>query len=224
MNQYLHCLPTRRQPNISSRRIQDYVVTKYIAEFINTLSSLVYGLSIGMATILQLELTPTSCIWLIWLVQRPPKFSNRPPLGVILWFDRGRCLFRRISYDVEIPHSNVYVLACTLRFDSSNLFKSVADELSMHLLTTPLVYRVLTFNTSPQQTKLVGAIILILFTITMVTHMVMDEFILHAITFGLSVVIITVRITQLIPQQFSDPVVRKTLQSTARLGCCKVQL
>lgn len=93
----------------------------------------------------------------------------------------------------------------------------------MHLLTTPLVYRVLTFNTSPQRTKLVGVITLTLFTITMVAHMVMDEFILHAVMFGLSVVIITVRITQLIPQRFSDPVVRKTLQTTARMGCCKSQ-
>ncbi|KAH8656848.1 ceramidase [Ilyonectria robusta] len=162
---------------------QDYVVTKYIAEFINTLSSLVYVVYGFYGLFNGRQNSPTG----------PRLVSYCGLIGV------GVC-------------SGAYHM--TLKYHTQ-----MSDELSMHLLTTPLVYRVLTFNTSPQRTKLVGVITLTLFTITMVAHMVMDEFILHAVMFGLSVVIITVRITQLIPQRFSDPVVRKTLQTTARMGC-----
>lgn len=91
----------------------------------------------------------------------------------------------------------------------------------MHLLTTPLIYRLLTFNASPQKTRIVGTVLTILFTVVMVTHMVMDEFILHATTFGLGVYIIATRVLRIIPEQVKDPVIRKNLQNVAVLGLCK---
>lgn len=91
----------------------------------------------------------------------------------------------------------------------------------MHLLTTPLIYRLLTFNASPQKTRTVGTVLTILFTVVMVTHMVMDEFILHATTFGLGVYIIATRVLRIIPEQVKDPVIRKNLQNVAVLGLCK---
>lgn len=97
-----------------------------------------------------------------------------------------------------------------------------ADELSMHLLTTPLIYRLLTFKASPQRTKLVGTILFILFTTVMVTHMVMDEFLLHATTFGLGIYVIISRMLKIIPQQISDSHARKTLRSITIFGCCKL--
>lgn len=97
----------------------------------------------------------------------------------------------------------------------------IADELSMHLLTTPLIYRLLTFKTDPQRTKLIGLGLSALFTIVMVTHMVMDEFLLHATTFGLGVYIIASRGLKIIPEQVPDPNYRKALRNTAILGCCK---
>lgn len=95
-----------------------------------------------------------------------------------------------------------------------------ADELSMHLLTTPLVYRLLSFKASPQRTKLLGIVLMTLFTAVMVTHMVMDEFLLHATTFGLAIYIIATRVHTIIPQQVPDPVKRRTLQNIALLGSC----
>ena len=103
-----------------------------------------------------------------------------------------------------------------LIFDSSDCL--IADELSMHLLTTPLMYRLLTFKASPQKTKWIGIILGSLFTIVMVTHMVMDEFLLHATTFGLGVYIIATRNLKLIPQQVPDPEVRRAVRNVALLG------
>ncbi|KAK1240320.1 hypothetical protein MKX08_007762 [Trichoderma sp. CBMAI-0020] len=95
----------------------------------------------------------------------------------------------------------------------------MSDELSMHLLTTPMVYRLLTFKSSPQRTKAVAVLLTILFTVVMVTHMVMDEFLLHAATFGLAVYLIATRTLKLISQQVPDEHIRKNLRNTALFGC-----
>lgn len=92
----------------------------------------------------------------------------------------------------------------------------------MHLLTTPIVYRLLTFKASPQRTKLVGTILLILFTTVMVTHMVMDEFLLHATTFGLSIYVIAVYSLKIISQQVPDPVIKKKLRNISIFGMSKL--
>lgn len=88
----------------------------------------------------------------------------------------------------------------------------------MHLLTTPLIYRLLTFQSSPLRTKVVGAVLLVLFTTVMVTHMVMDEFLLHATSFGLGIYVIASRVLRLIPKRVEDPKTQKTLRTLARLG------
>jgi dihydroceramidase len=91
----------------------------------------------------------------------------------------------------------------------------------MHLLTTPIVYRLLTFKATPQRTRLVGAILSVIFTVVMVTHMVMDEFLLHATAFGLSIYVIATRIMKIIPQQVPDPVIEKRLRNISIMGLCK---
>lgn len=90
----------------------------------------------------------------------------------------------------------------------------------MHLLTTPLLYRILTFQASPRRTKVVGIILLTLFTIVMVVHMVMDEFLLHAVSFGLAVYLIATRTLKIIHKQVPDPAIRKSLRNVALFGCC----
>ena len=90
----------------------------------------------------------------------------------------------------------------------------------MHLLTTPMVYRLLTFKSSPQRTKIVGVLLTVLFTVVMVTHMVMDEFLLHATTFGLAVYLIATRTLKLINQQVPDERIRKNLRNVSLFGCC----
>lgn len=91
----------------------------------------------------------------------------------------------------------------------------------MHLLTTPLLYRILSFQTSPERTRIVGIILSLLFTVVMVVHMVMDEFLLHAVTFGTAVYLIATRTLKIIPRQIPDPVTRKNIQSVALFGCGK---
>lgn len=94
----------------------------------------------------------------------------------------------------------------------------------MHLLTTPLIYRLLTFKTSPERTRVIGLVLITLFTIVMVTHMVMDEFLLHATTFGGGVYVIASQVLKIIPEQAPDPYIRKALRNTAILGCCQCVL
>lgn len=94
----------------------------------------------------------------------------------------------------------------------------------MHLLTTPLLYRILSFKASPQRTRLIGIILTILFTIVMVVHMVMDEFLLHASSFGLAVYLIATRTFKIIPGQVPDLKVRKTLRQISLFGCCKCHI
>lgn len=91
----------------------------------------------------------------------------------------------------------------------------------MHLLTTPLVHRVLTFKASPRHAKLIGMLLLILFTIVMITHMVMDEFLLHASTFAMAVYVIATRTLKIIQQQHTDPPIKDKLRKIAIFGCCK---
>ncbi|RSL58816.1 hypothetical protein CEP54_007573 [Fusarium duplospermum] len=160
---------------------EDYVVTRYIAEFVNTLSSLtfvaygIYGLS---------------------------RSSNSPTVP------------RWISYCGLIG-----VGICSAGYHMTMKYHTqMSDELSMHLLTTPLIYRLLTFKASPQRTKWIGIILGSLFTIVMVTHMVMDEFLLHASTFGLGVYIIATHNLKLIPQQVPDPEIRRAVRNVALLG------
>ncbi len=90
----------------------------------------------------------------------------------------------------------------------------------MHLLTTPLLYRILTFQKDPQHTKLVGGILLALFTIVMVVHMVMDEFLLHAVSFGTAALLITIRTMKTIPRQIPNPSIRGNMRRIARFGLC----
>ena len=104
----------------------------------------------------------------------------------------------------------------------ANLFgPCLADELSMHLLTTPLLYRILTFKASPEKTRLVGIVLSVLFVTVMFFHMVLNEFLLHAITFGIAVLTIAVRTSKLLGQQVPDPYMRKKLRNVSIFGICE---
>lgn len=94
----------------------------------------------------------------------------------------------------------------------------------MHLLTTPLLYRILTFKASPQRTRIVGLILLTLFTLVMVIHIVMDEFILHAVSFGIAVYLIATESLKIISQQVPDLLVRKQIRNIAFFGACMFRL
>ncbi|GAO17317.1 hypothetical protein UVI_02044750 [Ustilaginoidea virens] len=88
----------------------------------------------------------------------------------------------------------------------------------MHLLTAPLLYRVLTFQTNPRCAKWTGIGLFALFTLIMVTHMVMDEFLLHAATFAVSVYVIATRMLKLITAQVPDAHIEDRFRKTAALG------
>jgi dihydroceramidase len=94
----------------------------------------------------------------------------------------------------------------------------------MHLLTTPLLYRILIFQASPERAKIVGIILGTLFTTVMVVHMVMDEFILHAVTFGLAVYLIATRTLKIVSQQVPDPSIRRSIRNITFFGCCMFPL
>lgn len=160
---------------------EDYLVTRYIAEFINTLSSLsyiVYG------------------IYGLWRIRGSPQFASRS-ISYYALMGVGVC-------------SSAYHM--TLKYHTQ-----MSDELSMHILITPLIYRTLTYKTNPQYTKMAGIGISIMFTIVMVTHMVLDEFLLHATTFGLGAYFIATRPLVLI-RECDDAVLRKKIRNVIMLG------
>ncbi|KAJ5689570.1 alkaline phytoceramidase, partial [Penicillium macrosclerotiorum] len=163
---------------------KDYVITRFVAEFINTFSSLVF-VFYGLYGLEQLR--------------RCKQLTGFRPISYLGLIGVGVC---SAGYHM------------TLKYHTQ-----MSDELSMHLLTTPLLYRILTFQATPQRTKLIGAILSLLFTIVMVVHMVMDEFLLHATTFGLAVYLIATRTMKIIPQQVPDPRTRKNLRYISSFGC-----
>ncbi|KAL5003078.1 ceramidase [Aspergillus recurvatus] len=162
---------------------EDYVITRYVAEFINTLSSLIYC-SFGVFGLSQL--------------------SRRKQASF------ARCIPYYGLIGVGVCSAGYHM---TLKYHTQ-----MSDELSMHLLTTPLLYRILTFQKDAAYTRRVGIILSILFTIVMVTHMVMDEFLLHAISFGAAVLLITIKTIRTIPQQIHDPAIRINIKIVSRVG------
>jgi dihydroceramidase len=67
----------------------------------------------------------------------------------------------------------------------------------------------------------VGIFLSLEFTVVMVVHMVMDEFLLHAVTFGLGVYLIATRTLKIIPRQIPNLYTRKNVQHIALFGCCQ---
>jgi dihydroceramidase len=90
----------------------------------------------------------------------------------------------------------------------------------MHLLLTPLLYRLLTYKADQQRIRLIGIVLSIIFTTVMVIHMVMDEFLLHATSFGLGVYLLATRALGII-RQIPQPKVRESLRSIALFGVGK---
>ncbi|GIJ87026.1 hypothetical protein Asppvi_005928 [Aspergillus pseudoviridinutans] len=90
----------------------------------------------------------------------------------------------------------------------------------MHLLVTPLLYRIFTIQASPQNTRLIGILLLIEFSVVMVVHMVMNEFLLHAVTFGLGVLLVATQTIKLVSQRVPHPFTRKKLRNIGLFGVC----
>jgi dihydroceramidase len=88
----------------------------------------------------------------------------------------------------------------------------------MHLLITPLLYRILTFKASLQRTYVVGTILSIVFTVVMVVHMVADEFLLHATSFGTEVYLVANRSMAIIRKSLHTHT-KEPLRSLAIFGC-----
>ncbi|KAL4909516.1 hypothetical protein BDW74DRAFT_187591 [Aspergillus multicolor] len=162
---------------------EDYVITRYVAEFINTLSSLIYC-TFGLYGISQLSA------------------RNQASLS--------RCIPYYGLIGVGVCSAGYHM---TLKYHTQ-----MSDELSMHLLTTPLLYRILTFQRSAEYTRTVGTILSIAFAIVMVVHMVMDEFLLHAVSFGAAVLLITINTIKTIPRQIHDPAIRFNIKIVSRFG------
>ncbi|RSL92185.1 hypothetical protein CDV31_015271 [Fusarium ambrosium] len=160
---------------------EDYAITRYIAEFINTLSSLAY-IAYGLYGLLSYPQFPTGSRLLLWCGL----------MGV------GIC-------------SSAYHM--TLKYHTQ-----MSDELSMHLLTTPLVYRLITFKASPQRTMLIGTVLSSLFTLVMVTHVVLDEFVLHAVTFASGVLIVATQSPKMVSEHVPDPRTRQNLRNISLFG------
>lgn len=90
----------------------------------------------------------------------------------------------------------------------------------MHILLTPLLFRLLSFKASPQQTILLGAVLSVTFVVVMVIHIVMDEFLLHATSFGLGIYLLATCSLKAI-HQLTDNHIKARFRNMAIFGCCK---
>ncbi|KAI8686689.1 hypothetical protein NCS56_00329500 [Fusarium sp. Ph1] len=181
---------------------EDYVVTRFIAEFVNTLSSLAY-VAYGLYGLFSCPQFPTGSRLFLYCGLMGVGICSGG-YHMTLKYHTQMCMhpFLPTRYPPLADH---------LGFE--------ADELSMHLLTTPLVYRLLTFQASPRRTMLIGLVLSSLFTLVMVTHIVLDEFVLHAITFASGVLIVANRALKIISQHVPDPHVRGSLRTISLFGC-----
>jgi len=161
---------------------EDYSITRYIAEFINTLTNLTY-LIYGIYGLYNLRSKPNAAA------------RSIPYWGLI---GVGVC-------------SAAYHM--TLKYHTQ-----MSDELSMHMATTPLVHRVMTFGKSERYTRTTGIILSVIFVVVIVVHASMDEFLLHASAFAGSIHIIRTRTFPLIKTRISDPAKRKQLLGMARFA------
>jgi dihydroceramidase len=91
----------------------------------------------------------------------------------------------------------------------------------MHMTTTPLVHRILTFGKSERYTRNTGIILSIAFVLVLVVHASMDEFLLHAASFVAAIHIIRTRTFRLISKGVADPVKKKQLLGMARFAAGK---
>ncbi|RAH87241.1 hypothetical protein BO86DRAFT_394049 [Aspergillus japonicus CBS 114.51] len=171
---------------------QDYTITRYIAELINTLTNITYILY-ALHGLRHLPHHPT------------PSFSRRIPYyGLIGVCSAGFHMSLKYHTQMEAaPHSSsVYM-----------------DDLFMLLTTSPLLHRVLTVNTSAQTASRValalGAALLGLAAV----HIATDELVLHSVSFVDSVTVIGVRTMQLIQQRtVRGSVARTELWRLVRFG------
>lgn len=88
----------------------------------------------------------------------------------------------------------------------------------MHLTTTPLVYRILTFGKSERYRRNAGIILSIMFVVVIVVHASMDEFLLHAGSFVAAIHVIRTRTFPLIEKRISDPAKKKQLLGMSRFA------
>lgn len=88
----------------------------------------------------------------------------------------------------------------------------------MHLTTAPILHRVLTFGKSQEFTNRVGAIITVAWIIGFIIHATMDEFLLHGVSFFISVCVIAYQTNHLITEQVTNPVYQGKVRGIARFG------
>lgn len=177
---------------------QDYLVTRYIAEFINSLSNLayifyaIYGLrkllhkwnvdffrALPYWGFLLLEYAPASTIWLFIIIHK---------------YVRSR---------------DVYISLSAADCDYSTDLFIIVDDLSMHLTTIPILHRVLTVDASREQSIKIALGLAIGLGVFVVYHVITDELLIHSTLFVVSVAIIGWRTAQLIN-------IRTWINSTAR--------
>lgn len=91
----------------------------------------------------------------------------------------------------------------------------------MHLTTAPLLHRVLTFGKSQRYANVLGAIMSVAWLVGFIIHATMDEFLLHAVSFAVSVYIIGIKTSRLLSERVRNPVYRAKAQGMARFGVCK---
>jgi len=91
---------------------------------------------------------------------------------------------------------------CSATFHISLQYHTqMLDDLSMLFTTTPLVHRVLTVNADRKGSVVMGLVVYLALSLTVIYHVIMDELILHASFFVGSIAVIGIRTFQLLKQR-----------------------
>ncbi|KAJ5999976.1 alkaline ceramidase family protein [Penicillium waksmanii] len=168
----------------------DYAVSRYIAEFINSLTNLIY------------------VIYGIYGLHQLRGKANKSKSGYSDYL-------RALPY-----WGLIAVGICSFSFHLSlKYYTQMMDDLSMLFTTTPVLHRVLTANSTRRDSTIIATVLSSLLLLLVTFHVMTDELVVHSVSFVGSVAIIgaqTVRLVKSRTIEGSDT--RRQIWGMVRFG------
>ncbi|KAJ5216662.1 alkaline phytoceramidase [Penicillium citrinum] len=169
----------------------DYAVSRYIAEFINSLSNVIY-IIYGIYGLRQLR-------------------SKAMRSKVNKYGDPLRAL----------PYWGLIAVGlCSFAFHLSlKYYTQMMDDLSMHFTTTPVLHRVLTANSNRRESIIIAMVLSFVLLVLIAFHTITNELIVHSVSFVGTVTIIGIRTVRLVQSRtLPDSNGRRQIWGMVRFG------
>ncbi|KAF2434800.1 alkaline phytoceramidase [Tothia fuscella] len=163
---------------------EDYTITPYIGEFVNTLTSVTY------------------VIYAYYGLRRQKQLSPLTPLSM------------------KLPYYGLGAVGVLsgLFHAILNFHSQMGDDLSMHLATSCIFLRAMTFDKSETYSRNFAIAVVTLLTPFLVFHVIADEVAMHQIVWGCMVVAVALRTRSLNKARVKDEALKKKLNYVAWVG------